>query len=79
MILFLFGRTNECPGYDIKPFDDESPVKLEFWGMRSTPSLPSLQVPLWLGVVVPENILSMSQIELFDIQTVLTNDSCKIE
>ena len=37
---------------------------LELWGMRSTPSLPSFPGPLWPGVVVPDRILSMGQIEL---------------
>ena len=37
---------------------------LELWGMRSTPSLPSLPGPLWLGVVAPDRVLSMGQIEL---------------
>ena len=32
--------------------------------MRSTPSLPSLAGPLWLGVVAPDRALSMGQIEL---------------
>ena len=32
--------------------------------MWSTPSLPSLSGPLWLGVVAPDRILSMDQIEL---------------
>ena len=32
--------------------------------MRSTPSLPSLPGPLWPGVVAPNRILSMDQIEL---------------
>ena len=27
---------------------------LELWGMRSTPSLPSLPGPLWPGVVAPD-------------------------
>ena len=45
---------------------------LEIWGMRSTPSLPLLQGPLWSGVVAPDKILSIGQIEEFDIQTVLT-------
>ncbi len=40
---------------------------LELWGMLGTPSLPSLPGPLWLGVVAPDGILSMDQIELFDI------------
>ena len=37
---------NECPGYDTKQSDGEVPVMLEFWGIQSTPSLPSLQGPL---------------------------------
>ena len=32
---------------------------MELWGMRSTPSLPSLPGPLWLGVVAPDRALSM--------------------
>ena len=35
-----------------------------FWGMRSTPSLPSFPSPLWSGVVAPDRVLSMDQIEL---------------
>ena len=41
----------------------------EFWGMLSTSSLASLPGPLWPGVVAPDRILSVGQIELFDIQT----------
>ena len=50
------GRTppNECPGYDTKQSDGEAPALLELWGMRSTPSLPSLPGPLWPGVVAPD-------------------------
>ena len=55
---------NEYPGYDSKPSDGESPVMLEHWRMRSTPSLPSPPGPLWLGVVGPDKVLSMGQIEL---------------
>ena len=36
----------------------------EFWGMLSILSLPSLPGPLWLGVVAPDRVLSMGQIEL---------------
>ena len=32
--------------------------------MQSTPSLPSLPGPLWPGVVAPDRVLSMGQIEL---------------
>ena len=78
---------NECPGYDTKQSDGEATVMLELWGTRSTPSLPLLPGPLWLGVVAPDRVLSMGQIELncvpmlngitwnrtiFDIETVLT-------
>ena len=40
---------------------------LELWGIRSTPSLPLLSGPLWPGVVMPDRVPSMGQIELFDI------------
>ena len=33
---------DECHWYDIKQSDHEDPVMLEFWGMQSTPSLPTL-------------------------------------
>ena len=52
-----------CPEYDTKS-DDEVPVLLELWGMRSTPSLPTLPGPLWPRVVTPDRILSIGQIEL---------------
>ena len=55
---------NECPGYDIKQSDGEFPVILELWGMRSTPSLPLLPGPLRPGVLAPDRVLSMGQIEL---------------
>ena len=35
-----------CPGYDTKQSDDEVPVMQEIWGIRYTPSLPSLPRPL---------------------------------
>ena len=37
---------------------------LELWGIWSTPSLPLLPGPLWLGIVAPDRVLSMGQIEL---------------
>ena len=37
---------------------------LELWGMRNTPSLPSLPVLLWPRVVAPDRVLSIGQIEL---------------
>ena len=50
---------NECPGYDIKQSDGEVPAMQELWGMRSTPSLPSIPGPLWPGIVAPDRALSM--------------------
>ena len=58
---------DKCLGYDIKQFDGETPVMPKLWGMQSTPSLPWLSGPLWLQVVTPDRILSMGQIEIFDI------------
>ena len=57
----------ECSGYDTKQSDAEALVMLELWGPRSTPSLPSLPGTLEPRGVVLDRILSMSQIELFDI------------
>ena len=54
---------NECPGYDTKQSDGETPV-LELWRMMSTPSLPLLPDPLWPGVVKPDRVLYMGQIGL---------------
>ena len=36
---------------------------LELWGMRSDLSMPSLLGPLWPGVITPERVLSIGQIE----------------
>ena len=55
---------NKCPGYGTKQSDAEVPAMQAVWGMRSTPSLPSLPDPLWPGVVAPDRLLSMGQIEL---------------
>ena len=62
---------NECPAYDTKQSDGEAPVILELWRMWSTPLLPLLPGALWSGVVAPERVLSVGQIEVFDIWTVL--------
>ena len=58
---------NKCPWYDTKQSDCETPAMLELWGMRNTPSLPSFPGPIWSEVVAPDRVLSMGQIELFDI------------
>ena len=48
-----------CVLYDTKQSDGEVPVMLELWEMRSTPSMPLLSGPLWLGMVAPERALSL--------------------
>ena len=55
--IVLKTHPDECPGYD-KQFD-EVQVMLELWGMRSTPSLPSLPGPLWPRTGAPDRALSM--------------------
>ena len=55
---------NEWSGYDTKQSDGEVLVMLELWGMRSAPSLPSLQGPFWPGVIASDWVLSGGQIEL---------------
>ena len=42
---------------------------LEIWGMRRTPLLPSFPGLLRPGELAPDKVLSLSQIEQFDIQT----------
>ena len=37
---------------------------LKLWGMQSAPSLLLLSGPLWPGMVAPDKVLSMDQIEL---------------
>ena len=56
-------QKNECPIYDTKQSDSEVLVMVELWGMQSTPSLPLLLGPLWPGVIAPDRVLSMGQIE----------------
>ena len=55
---------NEYPGYDTKQSEGEASVTLELWGTQSTSLLPLHPGPLWLGVVAPNRVLSMGQIEL---------------
>ena len=50
--------------YDAKQSGVDVPVKLELWGMQSTPSLRLLPGSPWLGVVAPDRVLSIGQIEL---------------
>ena len=53
----------KCPGYNSKQSDGEAPVMLKLLGIQSAPSLTSLQGALWPGVVAPDRVLSMGQIE----------------
>ena len=55
-----------CPGYDTKLSDCEAPI-LAFSEIWNSSSLSLLSVPLGLGVVASDRVLSMGQIELFDI------------
>ena len=58
---------NDCPGYNIKQSNSETPLMLTLSGMGSTHSLPSIPDQLWPGVVAPDWPQSMGQRELFDI------------
>ena len=60
----------ECPVYNTKQFDGEASVILDLWEMQSTLLLLLLSGPLLFGVLVPDRVLSIGQIELFGIQTV---------
>ena len=62
-------KKNDCTGYDTKQSDGKDPV-LDLWGMWSTPSLILPRSPLWQGMAASDRVLSMCQIELFDIQTI---------
>ena len=55
---------NECLGYGTKQSDSEVPVMLGLRKMQSTPSLPSLLGSHWSGVVAPDRVLSVGQMEL---------------
>ena len=57
---------NECPGYNIKQSDCKASA-WELWRIWSTLSLPLLPGPLWSRMVAPDKVLSMGQIELYDI------------
>ena len=54
---------NESPKYDTQR---RLMVRLQLWGIGSTSSLPLLPGSLLTEVVVPDRVLSMGQIELFD-------------
>ena len=58
-----------CLEYDFKQSNGESPT-MEIWGIWNILSLSLLLGPLWLRVVSLDRVLSMGQIDLFNIQTV---------
>ena len=53
--------------FDAKQSDGDAPVIMKLWEMWSTLSLPLLVVPHCPGVMASFKVLSMSQMELFDI------------
>ena len=57
---------NESTGYDIKQSDGEASVMLDFGAMWNIPPLPLLPGPLWPRVIAPDRVLSVGQIQLFD-------------
>ena len=73
--LHLFrGVKKTHPGrYDIRQSDSEAPGLLEHWGVQSTPSLSS--GPLQPGIVAPDGVQSMGQIELFCIHKIVGDHS----
>ena len=79
-------QRGKTPRKSVLDMAGEAPVTLELWVTRSIPSLPSLPGPFWLGVVAPDRVLCIGQIEVnyilmlnwifwnrtvFDIQTLL--------
>ena len=56
--------------YEVKQSDRAASVTLEFWERKCTLSFPLLPGPLWPGVEAPDWLLSMGQVELFDIYIV---------
>ena len=47
--------------------DGEAPVILEVWRNQSTLSLALLPGPLWTGIIAHDSVISVGQIEVFDI------------
>ena len=52
--------------YDTKTVSNGETPYLELWTVWSISSLPLLPVPLYCGIFVPVNFLSMSQVILFE-------------
>ena len=60
------GLPQQMSWHDTKQSDGEAPIMFELYRMWSATSLRLLPGPLQLGVVAPDWVLSMGQIELFD-------------
>ena len=58
------GKTMSVLDITLNNLYGEVPVMLELWEMQSIPLLSSLPGLLWPGVVTPDCVLSMGQIEL---------------
>ena len=56
-------KYDECPGYDTKQSDGEAPVMMELWGMQNV-NYPFISIA---PRVASNRVLTMGQIELFDI------------
>ncbi len=59
-----------CPGYYTQQSDGEASIILELLGMRNTPLLPSLPGLLCPGMVAPDRVLFLGQIELNSVKKV---------
>ena len=64
------------PGDDIKQSEGEASIMLGLLEMWNTPSLPSLQGPLWSGVLAPDDKWSRP---VWYLKWVEINDLCLIE
>ena len=60
----------------MKQSDSEAPVMLELWGIRRTHLLPSLQGLFWSGLVAPDRVLSVGQIELMYLNCTYAKLNC---
>ena len=49
----------------IKQSDNDSPVIMDHWGMRSITSSPLSTGPVKLGVASPDRVISIGRIQLF--------------
>ena len=62
--------TTSVPRYDTKQSEGEASVMLKPLGNAEYPFIVFAPGPLWPGIVTPDRVLCIGQIELFDIDTV---------